>query len=187
MNFWKWLFRGDVSERSPIERVDHPFGVKEPGYYIFLDKWLFLHCGLGVLLAHGVHLELSVAANTVLVPLSGIFIGLSFTWGGNALSLMQTDEIERLADNRIGGLRQYVYKFQSAIMVILGTMIFWGLAGLKLFDFNNSCTFSRYTHFILAAALYALTSCAMRECWHVVLGAQNMLLLRRAIRKLNKE
>jgi hypothetical protein len=69
-----------------------------------------------------------------LLPLAGIFIGLTFAWGGNAVTLMQSEEINILADYRQGGLKEYVFKFQAAIFVLLFTMVIWGLAGLDVFE-----------------------------------------------------
>lgn len=183
MNFWKWFFRGDSGDLSPIEKADHPFGLKSAGITLFFNKWLAIHFVVGLFLALFVNIDLSKAANSVLFPLAGVFVGLSFTWGGNAMSLMRSEEIARLADNRDGGLRQYIYKFQMAILTLLSSMIFWGLAGLELFDFSTSNPASKIVHYLIATLLYALTSCAIRECWQVVLGAQNMLLLIRVIRK----
>ena len=48
------------------------------------------------------------------------------------------DEINILADYRPGGLREYVFKFQAAILILLFTMVAWGLAGLDIFE-NLNC------------------------------------------------
>ena len=87
-----------------------------------------------------VPVRVNVAATSILLPLAGIFIGLTFAWGGNAVSLMQSEEINKIADYKEGGLQVYAFKFQSAILVLLITMVVWGLAGLEVFEtlFNEN-------------------------------------------------
>lgn len=168
MGFWKWFFLGTSGK---------------PGFFKFFDRWLFLHIIVGFLLAWLVPSSLSQAANTVLLPLVAIFIGLSFAWGGNAQALLQTEEIDKITDYHPGGFEEYVYTYQTAILVILITVSVWGLAGLDLFD-KIWPTCSRPTfYFGIVFLLFFLTSLTLRECWHVVLGAQWMLLARRNIKR----
>lgn len=164
--FWKWLFRG-LNDR--------------PGFRQLIDRWFPLHVVIGLVLAKAVDVPLHDAAQTFLLPLAGVFIGLSFAWVGNAQALLQESEIEKIANYHPDGIRTYVYTFQLAILVILLTLIAWGLAGLKVFTlpiFSNS-----YIKFGTEAGLYFMASLTLRECWHVVMGSQLLILSRHQARK----
>src|SRR5437764_2184813 len=117
--FWAWFFKGSGGKA---------------GYRRLINKWLLLHVIVGAALAYLVRIDLQSAANSVLLPLAGILVGLSFAWAGNAQALMQTSEIEDLSEHRLGGFSEYVYTYQTAILCILMTLVLWAFAGLKLYD-----------------------------------------------------
>lgn len=163
--FWKWLF----------------WGLKDkPGYHQLVNRWLAIHVLVGIVVASVVDMSLDKAAQTILLPLAGIFVGLSFAWIGNAQALLQENEIVALAKHHPDGVQTYVYTFQLAILIILITLILWGLAGLEVFD---SCIFlDKLPKFIAEIALYFFSSLTLRECWHVVMGSQLLILSRIKIR-----
>lgn len=165
--FWLWFFRG----------------TPRPGWRKFVDKWLIVHSAVGLLFAYLVPNDLQTAASTVLLPLVGVLIGLSFAWAGNAQALLQTDEIEQLAERHTGGFEEYAYTYQAAILVILTSVVLWGVAGLAVFDLPCPWDCSNLPYFSIKTFLYFFSSLTLRECWHVVLGAQMMLLTRRTIRR----
>lgn len=164
MTFWRWFFRGSGGR---------------PGLFRFLDLWLVAHGAIGAALAWAVAAPLETAANAVLLPLAGIFVGLSFAWGGNAQALLQTAEIESVSEHHPGGFEEYVYTFQAAILCILAALTLWGIAGLGVFDHFGPTQLSPRRYGAVEVLLYAIASLAMRECWHVVLGAHALLLMRR--------
>lgn len=124
------------------------------------------------------------AARSILLPLAGVFIGLTFAWGGNAVSLMQSDEINVIADYNLGGMQVYAFRFQAAIFLLLVTMVFWGLAGLNAFEAIRANKKLTIIYSIIESFLYFLISLSLRDCWHVVMGAQSMVLLRRSVKKV---
>jgi hypothetical protein len=172
MRYWTWFFCG--IEGGPA------------GYWRFLDRWLIFHLLAGAGLAWAVPITLSEAANAVLLPLASIFIGLSFAWGGNASALLQTSEILKLSKHVDGGLSTYVYVYSTAIVTLLAAATVWGIAGLKVFDDTWP---GRDSHWYpaLAGLAYAISSLALRECWHVVLGAQYLLLSRARVQEIEEE
>jgi len=178
INFWTWFLRGNTVEESPGDSAIE----RKAGIRTYFDKWLFFHIAVGLLLMFIVPMQINEAAKSILLPLAGIFIGLTFAWGGNAVTLMQSDEINILADHRPGGLKEYVFKFQTAILVLLFTMIAWGLAGLDIFEGLYYSKFSIFYNGV-KAFLFFLVSLSIRDCWHVVMGAQAMILYKRKIRK----
>jgi len=162
--YWSWLLYGSGGK---------------PGYQRFLNPWLCLHAAVGVLLAIVVPVDSATAANLVLFPLAGIFVGLAFAWAGSAQSLMQNWAISRLGDYHPGGFQEYPYIFQTAILTILATMVLWGLVGLRVFDCVTKAVVGRL---IVKLILYSLLSVSVRECWQVVLGSQWLLISQREIR-----
>lgn len=127
--------------------------------------------------------SLREAAISLLLPLAGIFIGLSFAWGGNAQALLQTREIENISDHKPGGFEDYIFTFQAAILLILTTLIAWGVAGIGIFDLVWPTMEWPGIYGVVVAVLFFLFSVTLRECWHVVLGAQAMLLMRFHVRR----
>lgn len=168
VTFWHWLFKGSGAD---------------PGFGRILNWWLVLHIGVGVGAVFVVPGTLKDAANSVLLPMVGILIGLTFAWAGNAQALLQSEEMAQLAKFRKGGFEEYVYTYQLAILAILITLILWGLAGLSVFDdVWPKCTGS-IPYDVIKGILFAACSITIRECWHVVLGAQLMLLAQKRIRE----
>ncbi len=97
--------------------------------------------------------------------------------------LLQTGEIESLSEHHPGGFVEYVYFYSLAILCILITLSIWGLAGLKIFDAVWPTSSHAKTYFGIKLILFTLSSLTLRECWHIVLAAQWMLLTRREIIK----
>ena len=153
-----------------------------PGAARFLDGWLLFHSAIGLTLAWLVPISLREAAATVLLPLAGIFIGLTFAWAGSAGALLQASEIEELADHRPGGFEEYVFTFQLAVFSLLVALVLWGIAALGVFDRTCPWACPPLVYFLTESVLFAVSALTLRECWHVVGGAQSLLLVRRRIR-----
>lgn len=130
-----------------------------------------------------VRITLSEAAKAVLLPLAGVLVGMSFAWVGNALAIAQSAEIEALAANNPSGYETYVHTFQAAILMVLGCLVAWGLAALGVFDEPCWWECSDRPYLVAESLLYAFASFAVRECWHVVMDAQLMLLFQRAVKR----
>jgi uncharacterized membrane protein len=163
ISFWRWFFRGTGGK---------------PGFRRLINVWLLLHLGLGIVLAEIIPIDLGTAANAVLLPLAAVLVGLSFAWAGNAQALLQATEIEKIAEKHVGGLPDYVFTFQAAILCILVTLVAWGLAGFQIFEKVWPTPSRSYSYLIVKIVLFTLSSVTVRECWHIVLAAQWMLLIR---------
>lgn len=168
MKFWKWFFLGNGAGS---------------GWARFLNRWIILHIGLGIALSWLTPITTQQAANTVLLPLAGVLIGLCFAWGGNAQALLQTEELEKLGEHHPGGFAEYLHVYQTAIFVVLLTLCLWGMAGLGLYE--HKCFFKAYgiPYYGIRAVLFGLAAIAVRECWQVVLGAQTMINARYEIKR----
>ena len=168
MSFWHWFFKGSGGKA---------------GYRRLLDRWSLFHLGVGLLLAWLVQMELTAAADTVLLPLAAILVGLCFAWAGNAQALLQTEDLQKMSKFHPGGFPEYVYTYQSAILAILVTLAAWSLAGFSVFDKAWPTANSKCSYFLVKTVLFAFSSLTLRECWHVVLGAQWMLLTKYQIKQ----
>ena len=167
--FWKWLF----------------FGLRDrPGFRQFISGWLIVQVSVSVGLAIAVEESINDAAQTVLLPLIAVFVGLSLAWVGNAQALLQESEIEKLAEYHPDGIWTYVYTFQLAILVMLTTVVFWGLAALGVLCAPFLCHDG--VQFGIEIWLYLLTTLTVRECWHVVKASQLLILSRYVIRKTDE-
>lgn len=107
LDYWRWFLKGSGGKA---------------GYRRILNRWILSHIGIGFIISYLANIDLATSANTVLLPLAGILIGLSFAWAGNAQALMQSSEIEELSTHHEGGFVEYVYTYQTAILVILATL-----------------------------------------------------------------
>lgn len=172
ISFWRWLFVGSGAG---------------PGIRRLFDLWLVVHIAVGTTLSLLVPISLEMSASGLLLPLAGIFIGLSFAWGGNAQALIQTSEIMELAGKRKGGFFEYLYAYQLAILLILSSLTCWALAGLGIFDQVWPVNMQSWQYKVLSTGLFSLASLTLRECWHVVVGAQAMLAIRLALREKNRK
>ncbi len=170
-SYWVWFLRGTGGRA---------------GWRRLADGWLLAHLAVGGVLSFLVTVKHADAAQSVLLPLAGVFIGMSFAWVGNAQALVQSDEIEQLARASEDGYETYVYTFQTAVLVMLVTLAGWGLAGLEVFEGPCLITCPSWAYKAAGVMLYGAASLTIRECWHVVLGAQLLLLAQRAIRRIRK-
>jgi len=168
LSFWRWFV----------------FGIGgAAGYRRLIDIWLPVHIMARILLAVLVPQGLEDAAKAVLLPLAAILVGLSFAWAGNAQALLQTSEIEQLTQHREGGLTEYVFAYQTAILAILTTLVLWGLAGLGCYDEVWPTQAKSWVYLTVKWALFFSASVTLRECWHVVMSASWMLIVRRRIKE----
>lgn len=163
ISFWRWLFVGSGAG---------------PGLRRLLDLWLAVHAAVGITMALLVPISLEKAGTGLLLPLAGIFIGLSFAWGGNAQALLQTQEMLLLARRRKGGFSEYLYTYQLAVLLILVSLSFWAIAGLGIFDQVWPREPDSWQYKAVSSGLFGLASLTLRECWHVVVGSQGMLAIR---------
>ena len=170
--YWTWFFKGSGGK---------------PGFRRLVNLWLAFHIVVGLSLSYLVKSSLDQCANAVLLPLAGILIGLSFAWAGNAQALLQSKEIGKLTEHHEGGFVEYVYVYQTAILTILIALILWGLAGLKIFEDQWPTSSCEVGYFTVKALLFLFSSMALRECWHIVLSVQWMLIAQQVIQKKLKD
>ncbi len=170
LSFWKWFLQG----RN-----------RKAGWKKFINWWLLLHISIGFLGSVLLPSPLKESANTVLLPLAGVFIGMSFAWVGNIQTLLLSQESEKLYAIHAGGFENYAYTFQSAILVILITLVLWGMGGMGMLDRECLWDCPAATYDITKGVLFFFASLAVRECWHVVVGAQLLLIAKRYIGKID--
>lgn len=175
ITFWKWFFQGlghDVQAG-----VGSANGSSRPGYQRFADLWSVFHVGVGFVCVFVVRIPLFEAANSVLLPLAGALVGMTFAWIGNAQALLRLPEIERLAKAKGEyGFADYVFVFQAAILLVLFSLAFWAFAGMKVFDETWPTPANPLTYDCIKLILFLSVSMTFRECWHVILGTMQLML-----------
>lgn len=168
LSFWQWLAKGSGGK---------------PGYRRLVNSWLLFHFIVALILAYFVQIDLATVASTVLLPLAAVLVGLSFAWAGNAQALLQASELQEMTEFHKGGFTEYVYTYQVAIFAILIALVAWAFAGFQIFDKTWPTASRNCSYLAIKVFLFTLSSLALRECWHVVLGAQWMLLLQHALKR----
>lgn len=164
--FWRWLIFGLQSS---------------PGYKKFKVRWLVAYTLIGWGLAFLIEMSPSQTSRVILLPLTGLLVGVCFSWVGNALTLLRSSEIEKLASFHEDGLRAYVYSFQLTVLVILTTAVAWAAAGLGVFDLE--CVSPR-TAMAIETGLYFFAVLSLREAWQVVIASNTLLLTRSFIHEM---
>lgn len=162
--FWQWLLRGNGGL---------------PGIRRVANGWAFLHLAIGTLLAYMVSTPVDQVAEKALIPLLAIFVGLTFSWAGNAHALLQSNEIINFSTRRMGGIAEYIFTFQLCILIILITICLWLIPSLHLRYLLGELIPISSFNCAASAALYGFLSLAIRTSWQAVLGV-NMLLLSRS-------
>jgi hypothetical protein len=158
-----WFLKG-TGERAGLRRL--------------FDGWLIVHIAIGTALSYFVQRPIGDIAEKALIPMMAIFVGLTFSWAGNAHALLQSKEIIKLGENRPGGVFEYVYTFQLCILVMLLTIVAWVVPLLNLpFLLGNFVTLDIFNKGA-SAFLFSLISIALRTSWQAVLGANMLLLIR---------
>lgn len=146
---------------------------------LLLNTWTVGHLAIAIMVAVFVDFCLKEAANTLLMPLAGVLVGLTFAWAGNALTILQTKEIEAMAKKHPQGMTVYIYTYQLAVFMLLVTLCAWGLAGLGAFEQVESILIYSF----IKVFLIFLASLSVRECWGVVMLTQMLILSRDTIRQ----
>lgn len=154
INFWQWLI-DDWKAQMKL---------------ILGDRYVFFHI-LGALLFGIKIIDPTKFATTILLPFASIIIGISFAWGGNAVALLSDGALQTIAEQHKKGFENYVYKFLLSILILLGTLVCWLFVATGIFCGTSSILSNIIFYFILM-----LSSIALREVWHVILGVQYMLL-----------
>lgn len=157
-SFWKWLFFG--------------YGNK-PGCIRLLTFWILLDIAIGASGAISISKPLSEIAVGVLVPLAGVFVGLSATVSSGTQALVSSQEINKLARFKDGGIADYVYPFQLSILFIFLSMSFWGAAASGLLDHSMKVACIEFN--VFSAIGFSLTSSCIRLAWRCVSGGSDLV------------
>lgn len=160
-NYWRWLFFGTNDTHQ-----------HKPGILRIFDKWILLHFVIGYFLYDSVKGQFNDIAKTVVLPLASALIGMTFAWAGNLNSILNSQEISELSKFKDGGFEEYVYIFQTSILLVLTSVSLWACAAIGLF----SSDFSKFLLFTLLCA-------TIRESWHFVLGVHYLLISKNNIKE----
>jgi F0F1-type ATP synthase membrane subunit c/vacuolar-type H+-ATPase subunit K len=128
---------------------------------------LIVHAIIGFLFALVFREDLSERARSVILPLAGVLVGLTFAWSATAIGIISSKEFRRIMENSRTGIRGTANYFQLAILVVLASTILWSIAGLgpyKTFPFISL----KVAKLATSTFLFAFTSFAVTECWSAI-------------------
>jgi hypothetical protein len=164
-SYWRWLFFGSQHDKSV-----------KAGILRLCDRWILLHLLVGVILYLNATEKFIDVAKSVVLPLVAALIGMTFAWAGNLNSILNSNEIQELASFKEGGFEEYVFIFQTSLLLVLTSASLWFGAAIGLF----TSELSKYM-------LYCLLSATIRESWHFVLGVHYLLISKNNINSLIKK
>ncbi len=147
------------------------------GLRAFWSPWLIGHVFIGSLLSFLIRDRLSTVAGTALIPLASLLVGLTFAWSGNAVALLQSDELQQLGKSNNGEVfRKWVFDYQVGILAVLVTTTAWSLLAAGLVNNDYVASASPWVRIAGRTAMFALSSLTIRECWSVASLIQRKIL-----------
>lgn len=168
-DFKRWLLKGSN-------------GVA-PGWKCLTPGWPW-HLSVALSLPFAVQKNPSEIASSILLPLVGALIGLTFAWAGNANALLQTDEFQLVRRTAKVGIEEYVNYYQLVILIVLATCVGWGIVGLGPFGESKHYV---WINRLALFPLFFLTSLAIRESYFVVDFARQKLIAREMVSEAKKD
>lgn len=179
INFTSWILKGYENSK--------------PGYKRVFNAWLILHICIGFLLAFLIETPIQKVSQTILLPMMGVLIGLTFAWAGNAQGFIQSREIIALSKNKPGGYIDYIFTYQLSILIVLVCSGLWGLAAI---DFREIVVGDQTIHLkylpetaklIIKAILYFILSVAIHESWSVIKGVHYFLIVKNKVYEVKEQ
>lgn len=173
VTYWIWVFRGA--------------GDLGPGYRrVVEDRWLFFDLFLATILTFCLDKPFSSVAGAVIVPLCGVFIGISLAWVGSSYSTLDSDELRLMGSFHEGGYREYPFILQTAVLIFLTAIVLWGVVGTGILDplFRERNT---PWYWGMGVCLFGSVSLCVRTCWKMVLFSHYLLISKERIMRMKRE
>lgn len=168
--FWNWFFRRSEASRSGL--ID----------LFWSPSTLFCVLVAALLSYFAQYMEFYELARYSVFPLTGVFIGVSFTGASFALSKLQSDNIRKLIFREKKGIEYYVFGYQSAVLLLLISVVYCALGAMKIFSFVP-CDWQH----LLTFALFLLLGMSVVQCWKVVNFCVSLAHLQFLVGKREKE
>ena len=177
-SFWYWLLWDDTKDDS------------HPGYRRYFDgfmKWQILFSLSLASILHWREISLDSLSHGVL-PIVAILFGTSFAWGGNAIGLLQSEELLDLMNANKNGVPDYVYTNQTAILLsLLATLVWGGVYAISLPPEVTGNIYFEVAYIGISTAAILLTVLTIRDCWHVISQVHWQMIVKAKIRQHRKE
>jgi hypothetical protein len=141
------------------------------------NRWLVIHVVSGIVVEAAIQDRLSVVAGSALIPLASLLVGLTFAWSGNAVALLQSEELQKVGRANGGEtFRKWVFDYQLAILAVLVTTTSWALIAAGVVNNPFVMSLSPLVRHIGRTFMFALSSLTVRECWSVASVIQRKIL-----------
>jgi|LSQX01.2.fsa_nt_gb hypothetical protein len=156
LNMWEWFFVGLEDEN----------GKSKSGLSTFLNCWLIFHGVFAILCSLFIKVSIFDLSKIMIIPILSVFVGISISIMGVALSLVVSDELIKISEDEPAGIEMIIYGHQIAILVLMITLVLWLLPSI----FENSVIISNRILLAFCAkfVLFFALSLSVRECWHVI-------------------
>lgn len=138
--FWTWFFRG--SEKSKPGLIDLFWSIST----------MFCVLAAATLSYFAQRMEFYELARYAIFPLTGVFIGVSFAGASFAFSKLQSDSVRELISRDKKGIEYYVFGYQSAVLLLLISVVYCALGAMEIFSF----------------VLFFLLGMSIVQCWRVI-------------------
>ena len=150
--FWIWFFRGATASRS--------------GLFDIVVSWANLWCALAAAcLAYFTRdSDPRELAEIVMIPLVASIIGVAFSGSVSCLSIIQTRKSIRWLILHSGKrIEYYVFGFQSAMLILLGVIVYCVLVRMGIFASAWHCA-DDFVRFFL----FFFLGVAIVQLWRIV-------------------
>lgn len=157
LNFKHWFLHGNKNST--------------PGYTRLLDIRTVLDLSIGAVVTIFVSIPLQEASTSILLPLTGVLIGVCASWAAPAQEVLSSQKMIPFLKSHKGGPCEYFLILQLVVFVMLFAIVLWGGAGIGLFESLNSPELNgkKAIYHIISIFLYGILSLALRTCWEAVL------------------
>lgn len=147
------------------------------------NSYLLVHAAVGIGLGLAFQQDLSDRARSVVLPLAGVLVGLTFAWAATAISIVSSTEFRRIMVGSRQGVRGTANYYQLAILAVLSATVLWALAGLGPFRVPLGASAVAVVNKAIAMSLFGVTSFAVMECWSAVNLTRLTLLLYNTVKQ----
>ncbi|MDD3534834.1 MAG: hypothetical protein PHC50_01620 [Candidatus Cloacimonetes bacterium] len=155
-NMWKWFFAG----------LEDKNGKSKSGLSSFLDYWLIFHVVFATLCSLLIKVSIFDLSKIMIVPILSVFVGITISIMGVALSLVVSDELIKISEDEPAGIETIIYGHQVAILVLMVTLVLWLLP--SIFEKSKIISYMRLLVYCAKFVLFFALSVSVRECWHVI-------------------
>ena len=175
--FKEWFFKG----------IDD-----KPGYKRMLTWKLIKYIFIGIALSLIVNQSIIKISSISIIPLLSVLLGVTFAWIGNSHMLMVDKNVLQVISKRKGGLIEYLYTYQLAVLILLIILVFNILNGLEFYQLllnfikfkiklNMNCI--SFLRIIYKTIIFSSLSYSVAIVWEIITISQWFYIIKSLVDK----